>query len=315
MDTDDIENHPDLRDGKWIAEADRRARKEIRRQRRKARRKASTGKVVTAVAVVAIAALLYGLYREGEFAGIEEAVNTPAQEAFEVDFERPFLNTPAAGWADGEAGVVAPEAQAVGGFSAEQVADAYGRVKQAVVASRLDRRVIQDHDVEPYIGLFAYDLQDHLRQQFDGRHDPEASMVVTRIAKGQRLLPVAPKVNGTMRAEAGQDGELFVHTDYVFAYAFATDKTPFGPMDIIALRRVEMSYVLRTGDAFSADSRGLWTDQTAGFDYAIACTASKQGFLAPGISERATTDFTDDKPSEDYFDLDQSLDVKDGCPE
>ncbi|MEU7529125.1 hypothetical protein AB0A74_25585 [Saccharothrix sp. NPDC042600] len=43
--------------------------------------------------------------------------------------ERPFEGTPAAGRADGAAGIVAPEARPVGPFPVEQVADAYARVR------------------------------------------------------------------------------------------------------------------------------------------------------------------------------------------
>ncbi|CCH28717.1 hypothetical protein ABZ816_27345 [Actinosynnema sp. NPDC047251] len=318
MHTDGLDDHPDLRDAKWIAEADKRARREFRKQRRAARVKANGGRIVTAIAVVAIAALLFGLYREGTFAGVEEALSAPAEETFRIDPERPFRNTPADGWADGEAGVAPPAATPVGGFTAEQVAAAYRQVKQAVVTSRLERSVIQDHDVERYIGLLAHDLQDQMRQLFDGRHDAEASMAVTRIAKGQRLLPAGPKVNGTMTAEAGQPGELVVRTNYVFAYAFETDKTPTSPMDVVVVRRVTMTYVVRSGDTFAPESNGLWTDDTDGYDFSIACEAAKQGFLAPGISERPdraddTGDGAGDGPSEDYFDPNRSLEIRDSC--
>lgn len=314
MHTDGLDDHPDLRDEKWIAEANRRAHREVRRRRRAHRLRAHGGKAVTAVALVAIAALLFGLYRQGAFSGISEAVNAPVEEVFRLDPQRPFRNTPADAWADGEAGVTPPAAAPVGAFGAEQVAAAYEQVKKAVVVSRLDRAVIQDHDVERFIGLLAVDLQDHVRQLYDGRHDAEASMVVTRIAKGQRLLPAAPKVNGTMTAEAGQPGEIVVRTNYVFAYAFESDKPATTPMDVVAVRRISATYVVRGGDAFSPESSGLWTDATDGYDYSIACEASEQGFLAPGISERRKVDDgTDYGPPEDYFDPNRALAVADGC--
>ncbi|MEV0678099.1 hypothetical protein AB0I60_16450 [Actinosynnema sp. NPDC050436] len=318
MHTDGLDDHPDLRHEKWIAEAKKRARREFRKQRRAARWKAGNGRAVTAAAVVAIAVLLFALYREGEFPGVRDALDAPAAQDFRIDPERPFRNTPADTWADGDAGIAPPPAAPVGEFTADQVAEAYRLVKHAVVASRLDRAVIQDHDVDRYIGLLAYDLQDQMRQLYDGRHDGEASMVVTRIAKGQRLLPAAPKVNGTMSAEAGQPGEIVVRTNYVFAYAFESDREPTDPMDIVAVRRIAMTYVVRSGDSFAPESNGLWTDAMAGYDYAIGCAAAKQGFLAPGISERPvpgahTGEDVDDGPSEGYFDPNRSLEIRDSC--
>ncbi|MGB6618483.1 MAG: hypothetical protein WBE95_30730, partial [Trebonia sp.] len=51
----------------------------------------------------------------------------------------PFLGTPANGWADGPAGIVAPPAGQVGGFTAAQVAAAYATTGELVAAASLDR--------------------------------------------------------------------------------------------------------------------------------------------------------------------------------
>ncbi|WP_309115105.1 hypothetical protein [Saccharothrix sp.] len=323
MDIGDIDNHPDLRDEKWIRDANRRARREIRRRRRKARWRARSGKVVSAVALVAIAALLFGLYRQGVL-GFGEAGNTAAAPTTtgkvapvaRVDPERPFEGTPAAGWADGAAGIVVPEAQPVGEFSAEQVADAYQRTKAALIASRLDRKAVEGHDVSAFIDLFAEDQQEHLRTDFDGTHDPEVSIVVTRIAKGQQLLPVEPKVSGTMRAEAGEEGELVVRTNYVVAYAFATALPVVDPMEIVSVVRVEADYLVRSGNRFRPASRGLWRGAMKGFNYSIACEASKTGFIAPWITEvaRRSGDPAEHE-REYYFDHTKPLGTEDGCPD
>ncbi|NUT92676.1 MAG: hypothetical protein HOY78_11715 [Saccharothrix sp.] len=342
MDIDDIGNHPDLRDGKWLHEAERRARKEARKELRRTRRSSSvagtpsrgSGRVsgrgssgvrrggrtaLVVLAVVAVGAGLASAWRAGWFeeetpAAAPTSTATAPGKVLRVDPERPFEGTPAATWADGAAGIVVPEAQPVGEFSAEQVADAYQRTKEAVVASRLDRKAVEGHDVSAFIGLFAEDQQDHLRAKFDGTHDPEVSIVVTRVAKGQHLLPVEPKVSGTMRAEAGEEGELVVHTNYVVAYAFTTALPVVDPMEIVSVVRVEADYLVRSGKRFRPASRGLWRGGMQGFNYSIACDASKEGFIAPWITEvaRRSGDGAEHEP-EYYFDHTKPLGTEDGC--
>ncbi|HZZ54204.1 MAG TPA: hypothetical protein VFE26_07970, partial [Trebonia sp.] len=54
----------------------------------------------------------------------------------------PFLGTPANGWADGAAGIVAPPAEPVGGFTPAQVAAAYATTGELVAAASLDRQTL-----------------------------------------------------------------------------------------------------------------------------------------------------------------------------
>ncbi|WP_447006153.1 hypothetical protein ACRAKI_06600 [Saccharothrix isguenensis] len=311
-----LEDHPDLNDQEWIREATRRAEKEARAMRPKRRRRLRLpgGRTRTITAVALVAAMLVGV---SLWSGFGRDASQP-NAVFGIDLDRPFRGTPAEGWADGEAGVVAPEAVAVGEFSAEQVAQAYGRVREAVITSRLDRRVVEQHDVEPFLGLLAPDLQDHMRPLFDGRHDDEASLVVTRVDRGWKLLPAEPKVNGTMRAEAGKAGELFVHTNYVIAYAFAADEPGrlTDPMEIVAVSRKDTSYVLRSGPEFRDASHGLWTDESNGYTYSMSCEAAERGFLAPWIADRKTSDAGTVDDREGPFDPNRSLTtVPDDCQE
>jgi hypothetical protein len=54
----------------------------------------------------------------------------------------PFLGTPANDWADGAAGIVAPPAEPVGGFTPAQVAAAYATTGELVAAASLDRQTL-----------------------------------------------------------------------------------------------------------------------------------------------------------------------------
>ncbi|MFM9797358.1 hypothetical protein ACKI1M_48725, partial [Streptomyces turgidiscabies] len=61
----------------------------------------------------------------------------PASEEVPT-IDRPFAGSPAAGWGDGEAGIVLPAAKAVGTVSKEQVAQALELTKKLLVGANLD---------------------------------------------------------------------------------------------------------------------------------------------------------------------------------
>ncbi|MEU4740818.1 hypothetical protein AB0G02_10165, partial [Actinosynnema sp. NPDC023658] len=251
---------------------------------------------------IAVAAVLLG------WAVIESGSEERTPSAVRaVDLDEPFAGTSAASWADGAAGVVVPEAGPVGAYSADQVAGAYERVREAVVAARLDRRVVEQHDLEPFFRLFAPDLRESLRVLFDGRNDGEAALVVTRVDGGARLAGAEPKVRGEMAAEVGPDGELAVRTDYTFAYAFAPERPDLvrGPMDVVALSRFQVRYSVRTG---GPGVEGLWADASVGSLHSMACSAAKRGYLAPAFTEPSL-------PPELDFDLGSPSSPADGCPD
>jgi hypothetical protein len=294
-----IEDHPDLQDAGWARDAVRRAEREARVRRLRSLPRRPRRRFWVGLAIVVAAALL-------AWAVFETNSGSPAGQR-EVDLDEPFAGTSAAAWADGAAGVVVPEARQVGTFPADQVEAAYQRVREAVVAARLDRRVVQQHDLEPFFGLFAPDLRDSLRVLFDGRNDGEAALVVTRVAEGSRLAEAEPKVRGEMAAEVGPDGELVVRTDFTFAYAFTPDRPEAvrGPMDVVALSRFQVRYAIRTGDP---GVTGLWADESAGSLHSIACSAAKRGYLAPASAEPSLPPGLD-------FDLGAPSSPADGCPD
>ncbi|MEV8439386.1 hypothetical protein AB0425_18580 [Actinosynnema sp. NPDC051121] len=301
MDEYRIEDHPDLQDSGWARDAVRRAEREARARRLRSLPRRPRRRFWVGLAIAAAAVLL-------GWAVIESGSGAPEVRGQRpVDLDEPFAGTSAAAWADGEAGVVAPEAAGVGPYSAEQVAAAYRRVREAVIAARLDRRVVRDHDLEAFFGLFAPDLRESMRVLFDGRNDGEAALVATRVDKGARLAEAEPKVRGEMVAEVGPEGELAVRTDYTFAYAFAPDRPESvrGPSDVVAWSRFQVRYSLRTG---GPGVEGLWADSSAGTLHSIGCSSAKRGYLAPAFTEPSL-------PVDLDFDLNAPSSPADGCPD
>lgn len=239
--------------------------------------------------VLAVGAVLVnriGLRNEEPAASAPLATTASEVPGVRVDLAQPFVSTPAAGWADGEAGVVAPAAVPVGGFDVAQVAAAYEQVRQVVIAARLDRAVIEGHDVERYLALFAPEVRDQMRAEFAA--DPTAAgRYVTWIADGFPLLPAAPKVTGRMWADVAANGALRVRTNYVFAYAFDVDQPDrlLSALDIVAVRRQDADFELLDG-RWTVPERGLWPGDANGYDFSISCAAIAKNQLAPAYSDR-----------------------------
>jgi hypothetical protein len=278
----DIFDHPDLRDTDWSAKL----RREVRRSRWRRNR--------TRVLVVVVVAAVVGLVvyvalrpkenRPDQSAPVVQPVpTTPTTPTSvvrtpKVDLKHPFVSTPAAGWADGEAGLVVTQT-AVDGFSTDKVSKALNQARAAIVAARLDRRVIQDGNVEVLAALFAPDAQREVRD--------DNGQLRLRIKPGFKLLDVPPKVTGTLTATAGEKkGELVVHANFVIAYAFDRDHPDLlrDPMEIVAVTRYETQYRY-FDEHFVKASQGLWQGDTKGLWYSVGCKASKEHLLAPSYSE------------------------------
>jgi hypothetical protein len=141
----------------------------------------------------------------------------------------PFLGTPANEWADGAAGIVAPPAEAVGGFTPAQVAAAYATTGELVAAASLDRQTLlggQPAALERLLtarqramftaGLAARGLGK------DGRPLSTRSWVASFAPGTAQLDGGVIKVSGTMDAvvvtESGRQ-VLRVEVNYSFVYA------------------------------------------------------------------------------------------------
>lgn len=314
MPHDSLDDHPDLQD--W-SRTERRAVAQAERSSFLRRHRA---KVLTLglIVVVALAAVVYNAVKPRDSSPGPALVQVPdttgdPNKGPAVDLTLPFAGTPAAEWPDGAAGIVAPAPVAVGEFTAEEVARAYAKVRQVLITSRLDREVIEGHDYERFLTLLAPKAQADLRPGFADDLGTSYSYA-TRVADDYPLLAVEPKVRGSMSAKLGKDGALVVHTNYVFAYAFdaLSPEELQGAMDIVAVDRWETDYAV-TDERWPADNQGIWLATVRGYGYSIACTAYKEGSLAPAYSERVDN-AADPEAQDRYFDPTKPLLTDSSCP-
>ena len=223
-----------------------------------------------------------------------------------VDLAHPFLNTPMAGWPDGEVGLVIPPATAVNGFSADKVAKAVDQTRAAVVAGHLDRRVIQDGNVDILAALFAPDAQKYIRD--------DNGQLRLRIKPGFRLLDVPPKVTGSLSVTAGKEGELVIRANYEIAYAFDTDNPGRlrDPNDIVSVTRYDEQYRY-FGDKYAKSGQGLWSGEAKSFWMSVACGPVKENLLAPAYSER-NYDLPGGPTTSGLLDLNAPMPTGGNCP-
>jgi hypothetical protein len=290
----------------------------LRAERRRRRgRWLAGGLVVLAVGAVATLLVRSTLFTPVAGDASQEETTLPAgtDPVALIDLTRPFASTPAASWADGAEGIVPPRPEAVGRFSAEQVAEATRLVRDVLIASRIDHQLIVNHDPAGYLDLLAPDARAQLAPLFSGGREPEVQSLVSLIAEGSTLLPVEPKVSGSMSVRVGEGGDLVVSTNYVFAYAFEPPSRVrlVDAMNTIVVVRADVDYKLRVSERWREGSRGLWFDAASGFGYSIGCEAYLKGFLAPVTSERTVTKQQDGVNPDSYFDPTAALPPPGGC--
>lgn len=316
-------HHPDLTDAKWARMSQRAKRRHIRKawrgQSGTPRRRVSAGGIATSVVVVAIASTLIVLsWHPWSTVGANATDNpsftdvptmTPTVRQNALDLTHPFTDTPAAGWADGAAGIQPPPATPTGPYGTAQVADAMNTVKQALIAAHLDNRMLVDHDTSGYLAFFAPNARGD-----EGKHltGPNGDGEVTSLAPGFRLLPVPIKVHGTISASADPKGYLVVHTNYVFAYPFAPGNplTTTDASQIVAIVHTEADFYVLAGAA-RAD-QGLWNAGVQAYTANIACKAANQGLLAPAYSDTQGGGDSTEDPGR-LYDPNHPLDIKSDC--
>lgn len=315
--------HPDLTEAKWAKLSRRAKRRRIPKAWRSQLggrwiRRISPQRVgsITAVVVVAGGLLIlthpWSVQRGAlPLAPTPPTITATAQQRAPLDLNQPFADTPAAGWGDGAAGIQPPQLGPVGGHSAAQVADALRRVEQALVAGHLDNRMLVHHDSANYLALFAPGIQAALRKALS----TASGSLNTLLAPGFHLLPAPIKVTGTMSVDTNHQGNLVVHTNYVFAYPFA----PSDPREIteswqiVAIHHISQDFELVAGNHYAAADRGLWWGAGQGYFANMACGPSKQGLLAPAYSEPHLAAGPALENPDAFYDPNHPLNVPNNC--
>lgn len=155
----------------------------------------------------------------------------------------PFKGTPAAHWANGTNGIVAPTAKPVGGYSAKQVAAAYATTRELLIAANLDTQTL----LGGRPAAFARLLTARQRAEFlaglnktgvnKGGYPLSTRKWVASFAPGStELIGDVIKVHGTMTARTVSESGtvvLAVEVNYLFAYAVEPPHDPADWMRVV----------------------------------------------------------------------------------
>ncbi|QXJ24721.1 hypothetical protein AGRA3207_006103 [Actinomadura graeca] len=190
----------------------------------------------------------------------------------------PFAGSPAASYADGEAGLRMPGPRAMNGLSAADLALAYGRVRKLIAAANLDPGTVFGRSPDAFAALLHPGQRRDFRANLDRAGEGNTRGWLTSFAAGTaEQAAETVKVHGTATAgeasERGADGVL-VKADHLFVYAV---RSPGRPETVIreVVRRVTEVFVHREGGTVR-----LWVTGTDTSSAPSACDYG-DGFVHP----------------------------------
>lgn len=231
--------------------------------------------------------------------------------------DEPFAGSPALRWADGEAGVVLPEAKAVGSVPKDRVEQALKLTKKLLVGANLDPKAVRGARPEAALSVLdpkQPELLDELNTALRSpsrEHDP-----VTLFSRfdPDEVRPVGDviKTRGHMRVKKGSHGGVAVRADYTFVYPVVRADGP---------TEVTRTIVRRVIDVELADPARYEVTQgrllLLEYDQEIGNSACDvyDGYLHPEFSSSEPTGAAPSGPTTDPYDRSKDLgrDGSDDC--
>ncbi|WP_163504993.1 hypothetical protein [Fodinicola acaciae] len=257
---------------------------------------------LTSVLGVIVALVLLGGFATYRIQAMN-AVDTGASYAPARTY-RLYEGTPAAAYPEGAAGILLPAVTPLGSWSAAAVRKALLQVKNALVASHLDRETLVDHNAVTFLAMLTEPSREFQQRMFRSHEATPAIFV----AKDVKLADVAPRVSGRLTVSASA-GYLVVRSNYVWAYAFSGVSNSPGDHVVVVHDEIEWRAY---GD--DAEDPGLSVAGIRSYVYNISCADIKAGVIAPNRS--VVDDGADDGVdwSRQAYDPKQSVEVPDKCP-
>ncbi|GAA0477034.1 hypothetical protein ABZ951_18550 [Streptomyces sp. NPDC046215] len=229
---------------------------------------------------------------------------------------RPFAGSPAERYADGPAGIVLPEAEAVGDMTKEQVASALKLTKDFLVAANLDPATLRGE--RPAAALALLDpLQEGVADTLsaglskpDREHDP--LMLVSRFDRNEvSMAGETVKTRGRMTFEAGKNGSVAVHADYTFVYPLTKAAKGSHAVERTIVRRVLDTEVL--DPARFKVTPGTLVVRSYAVDIANSSCGVYDGFLHPVFDADRRGAARPSGPAVDPYDRSRELDAARGA--
>src|SRR5262245_48811054 len=223
----------------------------------------------------------------------------------------PYEKTPAAEYPEGEAGITLPTASAVPGFTKSQVAANLQKVKQGMIAARLDPAMLTAHDTSKLLGLLAPETRSHIKKSYF--HKTDFFFLATQIAPGYTLTsdPIRSKGRVTFRGKKDNGVRLLeVITNFVWVYPFSGELKE--PGDHLVVMHDEVTWVFPADNDVEKNSRGMWIDGAEAYASNIDCDLLDKSLLALG-KPKVVPLGSGNQDDDAAFDPNGSLDIKSTC--
>ena len=218
-----------------------------------------------------------------------------------------FVGTPAAQFAEGEAGISLPPARAAGPFTAKQVADGLAAVRAALVEGRLRPDMVEFDHHDPFLARLAPDARAAVRADLAGGANLGYATRIARDANPAWMPEDGIRVKGTIEYAATTDRDgipvLAITTRFFWVYSFDLFQAQTYPpgAELITLRD-QVVWHLPHPDEVRASSRGLWIESADVTVLNSTCEAMDKGFIAleaepallRGLKPQPTGDVYDD---------------------
>ena len=229
--------------------------------------------------------------------------------------DRPFAGSPALNWADGAAGIVLPQAKAVGVFSKSQVQLALKQAEKLLVEANLNPKTTAGARptaalavLDPKQPGMIADLNTSLSTPSKA-HDP--LMMFSRFdPKGVRLVGDVVKTRGRITFKEGEHSGALIHADYTFVYPVvrtdgSTEVTRTIVRRVLDLQLLDPARYQVTSGRLSVVSYDA--------DFGNSACEVYDGFFHPGFPSAEPTGAAPSGPTTDPYD--RSKDIGEGGDE
>ncbi|WP_067455008.1 SCO2583/SCO2584 N-terminal domain-containing protein [Actinomadura macra] len=172
----------------------------------------------------------------------------------------PFAGSPAASYADGEAGLQMPDPRAMNGLSDADLALAYVRIRKLIIAANLEPATVFGRAPDAFAALLDPRQRRDFRRDLDRKGDRNTRSWLTSFAAGTaEQAATTVKVHGTVTAAKARDrgtAGVTVKADHLFVYAIRRPGRLDSTMREV-VRRVTEVFVHREDGAVK-----LWVTST-----------------------------------------------------
>lgn len=259
------------------------------------------------IALVVVAAGLVGGRALGIW-GDDGPVATPGPSPMPAEPVDPFAGTPAEDFAEGADGIVLPEAEPIGDFTADEVAEALELVRDALIAARLDPAMLVKHDGDVLLDRLAPGQRQTVVAAFESG---DFGRFATQIADNAVLAPAEPRVHGRLSYEITTAGAfdtpiLQVVSRFVWVYAFEPVEDGLSPHLVVV--RDELTWEVTVGHPWPKAAEGAWLPVADSHVWGADCAVYDDGIVRPAGESAA---LLGDQAG--IFDPDQPLDTSDTC--